>query len=159
MPRQLSFTLFEVLLIKRDAQLQPPSIVFKSVVMDVATTGKNGTSPSKSKAVNQKAGAAKTKSSALSSKASPETTDAKSSPKPKSGATNAKPRAANSDSTASNDAKVPDTPQPQPESKPDAAELGKSTMCSYSLNTGFDPDLQIPSIVKRSRVSMPPERL
>lgn len=143
----------------------PPSIVFKSVVMDVATAGKNGTSPSKSKAANQKAGAAKTKSSTLSAKASPEATDAKSSPKPKSGATDAKPRAANSDSTASNDAKVPDTPKPKPVSKPDApkqtelAELGKATMCSYSLNTGFDPDLQIPSIAKRSRVSMPPERL
>jgi hypothetical protein len=63
---------------------------------------------------------------------------------------------------ASDHPKVPGKAKAKP--KPGApiqiehAKLGKAAMCSESLNSGFDTDLQTPSIVKRSRVSMMLER-
>src|SRR5258708_15698020 len=120
-------------------------------------TGNNCTSPS----TRHKASAATTKSKPMTANTSTVAANARPCPKPRSGA-NAEPSAANSDSIASNNAKVHGAPKPGP--RPDApiqmgsAELGKAAICSDLFNTGFDTDLQMPSIGKRSRASTVLER-
>lgn len=77
------------------------------------------------------------------------TSPSKSKPKAKAAPTGTKPKAKPS----------PKVPKPDAPKHVDVAELGKAAMCSDSLNTAeFDTFFQMPSIVKRSRLSMLPKR-